>query len=216
VRNRRSRPLQIATVVAVLALVGVAAFFFLREDESGGGGRRRVQQIEIGDLELTVGGVFPINAGPPAALPPEVQNAVMATVGTYVDGGLIEPVRAGETSPDIASIFDAGAAPRLEGADRTVLFDEGLPEVTKSFEPVAQPVTITALSDGASTFVLATATLVYQATLETDEGTITVSRTADLTMVPEPDAWRITSYDVIVGRDGPGIEATTTTAATAT
>ena len=213
-RSRRSRPLQIVTVVAVLALVGAAAFFFLREDD-GGGERapKRVQEVSIGDLELTVGGVFPINAGPPAMLPPEVQNAVMATLGAYVEGGLIEPVRDGETSADIASIFDAGADARLEGPDRSVLFDEGLPEVTKSFVPTAQPVIITALSDGASAFVIATATLVYQATLETDEGTITVNRTADLTMVPEPDAWRITSYDVIVGRDGPGIQATTTTAA---
>lgn len=158
--------------------------------------------------------MLPINAGPQATLPPEIQNAVMATLGAYVEGGLIKPVRDGETSADLASIFDAGAATRLEGPDRTVLFDEGLPEVTKSFEPTAQPVIITALSDGASAFVIATATLVYQATLETDEGTITVNRTADLTMVPEPDAWRITSYDVLVARDGPGIQATTTTAAT--
>jgi hypothetical protein len=214
-RSRRSRPLQIVTVISVLALVGAAAFFFFREDGGNGDSRpKRVQEVSFGDLELTVGGVFPINAGPPAALPPEVQNAVMATLGTYVEGGLIEPVRDGETSADIASVFDAGAATRLEGPDRSVLFDEGLPEVTKSFAPTAQPVIITALSDGASAFVIATATLVYQATLETDEGTITVNRTADLTMVPEPDAWRITSFDVIVARDGPGIEATTTTAAT--
>jgi hypothetical protein len=204
-------------VVVVLVLVAAAAFFFFfREDESSGGngGPERVQEVSIGDLELTVGGVFPINAGPPVALPPEVQNAVMATLGTYVEGGLIEPVRTGETAADISSVFDAGAVTRLEGPDRAVLFDEGLPEVTKSFVPTAQPVIITALSDGASAFVIATATLVYQATLETDEGTITVNRTADLTMVPEPDAWRITSFDVIVSRDGPGIQPTTTTAAT--
>ncbi|MGH8985573.1 MAG: hypothetical protein ACRDY6_17085 [Acidimicrobiia bacterium] len=214
-RSRRSRPLQIVTVIVVLALVGAAAVFFLREDSAGDGSRPgRAQDVSIGDLELTVGGVFPVNAGPPVALPPEVQNAVMTTLDTYVEGGLIAPVRDGEPSPDIASAFDAGAATRLEGPDRVVLFDEGLPVVTKSFEPTAQPVIITALSDGASAFVIATATLVYAATLETDEGTITVNRTADLTMVPEPDAWRITSYDVIVARDGPGKQVTTTTAVT--
>jgi hypothetical protein len=76
-------------------------------------------------------------------------------------------------------------------------------------------VIITALSDGTGAFVIATATLVYEATLETDDGTVVVNRTADLTMVPEPDAWRITSYDVVVARDGPGIQPTTTTAVSA-
>ncbi len=200
-------------MIAVLALVGAALFLFLRDEGGSGSEAKRVQEVAIGDLELTVGGVFPINAGPPATLPPEIQNAVIATLGRYVEGALIEPIREGKPAADIAAIFDAAAATRLEGPDRSLLFDEGLPEVTKSFQPTAQPVTITALSDGTGTFVIATASLVYEAKLETDEGTVTVNRTAELTMVPEPDAWKITGYDVIVARDGPGIQATTTTAA---
>jgi hypothetical protein len=203
-------------VVAVAVLLGGAAFAFLRDDggsDDGGGSPRPAPEVSIGELELTVGGVIPANAGPAVPVPPELPQAVLSTVGAYVDGGLIEPIRKGEAASDIAAIFEAGAAARLEGPDRAALFDEGLPEVTKSFTPTAQPVTITALSDQAGAFVIATAILVYGAELEVDGGTVTVARTAELTMVPEPEGWKITSYDVLVTRDGPGVEPTTTTAA---
>jgi hypothetical protein len=138
---------------------------------------------------------------------------VIATVGAYVDGGLIEPMRNGEASADIAGAFEAGAAAQLDGPDRGALFDEDLPEVTGSFTPAAQPVTISALSDGAGAFVIATAQLVYSAEAETADGSVIVSRTAELTLVPEPDGWKIMGYEVLVSRDGPGITATTTTVA---
>ncbi|HEX6311477.1 MAG TPA: hypothetical protein VF152_07590, partial [Acidimicrobiia bacterium] len=187
-------------------------------DGSSGGGTPSTTaqpEVSIGELELTVGGVIPANAGPAVPVPPELAPAVLASVATYVDGGLIQPIREGEVAPDVAAVFEAGAAAQLEGPDRGALFDEGLPEVTTAFTPTAQPVTITALSDGTGTFVIATALLQYVAELGVADGTLTVTRTAELTMIPEAEGWRITSYDVVVTRDGPGIAPTTTTVASA-
>jgi hypothetical protein len=216
--HQRSRPLQIVTVVAVLALLGTAGFLFLRDDDGGnsgggGGGGTPEPEVSIGDVELTAAGVFTANAGPPVPAPPELTEGVLTTVGAYIDGGLIEPIRSGDAAGDIAGIFEAGAAAQLEGPDRSALFDEGLPEVTGTFTPAAQPVPITALSDAGGAFVLATAILTYSAELETADGPVTVGRTAELTMVPQPDGWKIMTYDVLVTRDGGGIAPTTTTAA---
>lgn len=199
-------------MVAVAALLTTAGILFFREEGSESGPSAPPPTVSIGDLELTVGAVLPANAGLPVEVPAEIQDAVMATIATYVDGGLVEPMRADAASPDASAAFAAVTAPRLDGPDRAVLFDEGLPEVT-SFQPQAEPVIITALSDGNGTFVLATVTLVYAATLEADEGTITINRSAELTLAPEGPEWKIIGYDMGVIRDGPGLDPTPSTAA---
>lgn len=198
-------------MVAVAALLITAGILFFRGDGSEDGPPATRPTVSIGDLELTVGAVLPANAGLPVELPAEIQHAVMATVGTYVDGGLVEPMREGAASPDVSTAFAAATAPRLDGPDRAALFDEGLPEVT-SFEPRAEPVIITALSDGTGAFVLVTVTLLYEATLEGDAGTITINRTAELTLAPEGPEWKIVGYDLGVIRDGPGVDPAPTTA----
>ncbi|HUF85273.1 MAG TPA: hypothetical protein VMQ81_11860 [Acidimicrobiia bacterium] len=204
--------MQIAAAASVLALLVAAAFFFFRT--SGDDEKKTPQkQLTISDLELTVGGVYPANGGPAVAFPPEGQTAVMDTVGAYVQGGLINPVTEGEVPEELAQYFDAGTTARLSGPDRAVLFDEDLPELTGSFTPTAQPVIITALSDGTGAFVLATAAVNYTATAETDDGNVTVTRQMELTMLPEGGLWKITGYDIILVLDGPGITPTTTTVA---
>ena len=201
--------------MALIALLVTAGFFFLRSD---GGDETREgkteKEVTIGDLELVVGGVYNANAGTPAQLSPDLQNNVMTTVGLYVEGGILKPVVEGEVSEDTTAIFDAATQPRLNGPDRPVIFEEGLPELTASFEPLAQPVILTALSDAGGNFVLVTAILNYSALYETDAGQITSNRYSELTMLPSEDGvWRITGYDIVVTREGPGTQATTTTAA---
>lgn len=207
--------MQLIAAASVLALLVVAGFFFFRTSDDGDDTKKtkQVDQITIEDIELTVGGVYHANTGLPAQLSPELQNAVMATVGTYVQGGLIDPVRDGEASEEIAGIFDAGTGARLDGPDRAVLFEEGLPELTGTFTPVAEPVILTALSDAGGNFVLVTASINYQATAKTNRGDVTIARATELTMSPEPDAWKITGYDVGLIRELPDTGTTTTTAA---
>jgi hypothetical protein len=211
----RSRSLQVIAAAAVLALLVAAGFFFFRD---GGGGEKTVKvkprpKAEIGDVELVVGGVYNVNGGPPVPLPPEIQNSVMSTVHNYVQGALLDPVREGETAEAIGALFDGVTAPRLEGPDRAVLFEEGLPDLTGSFKPSALPVNLTALSDGAGNFVLVTASFVYSATVEAKQGEIVILRNTELTLVPDGGAWKITAYDVHLTRELPETEPTTTTAA---
>jgi hypothetical protein len=211
--------MQIIAAASMLALLVAAAFFFFRgggdddDDGGGGGGRNKRNRITVSDLELTVGGVYNANAGPPVAFPPEGQTAVMDTVGAYVQGGMIDPVAEGEVPEELTQYFDAGTAARLNGPDRAVLFDEGLPELSGSFTPTAQPVILTALSDGTGAFVLATAAVNYEATAETEDGDVKVTRQMELTLLPEGGLWKITGYNVILVRES-GIQSTTTTAAT--
>ncbi len=208
---RRSRPLQIVTVIAVLALLGAGGyFFFLRDDDGGGGGT--ADTVSIGDVELVVGEVRNEKSGPPAQLAPEVQDQVMTTVGAYVKGALLDVVVEGEPGRDLATVFDAGAAARLDGPDRAVVLEEGLPELTGDFEPSAQPVILTGLSDGTGAFVLVSAYFNYAAKAEVEGGRVTITRATELTMVPEGANWKITGYDVVLTRDGPGTGTTTTTA----
>jgi hypothetical protein len=209
---RRSRPLQIITVVALLALLGAAGFFFFLRDDDGDGGGGSGDTVSIGDVDLVVGEVRNENAGLPAQLPPEVQEQVMTTVGAYVEGALIDVVSEGEPGADLATVFDAGAAARLDGPDRAVLVEEGLPELTGDFEPSAQPVILTGLSDASGAFVMVSAFFNYAAEAEVKGGRVTIGRATELTMVPEGAAWKITGYDVVLLRDGPGPGATTTTA----
>jgi hypothetical protein len=205
--------MQLIAAGSMLALLVVAGFFFFRTSGDGDDTKKKVKQITIEDVELTVGGVYHANTGLPAQLSPELQDAVMATVGSYVQGGLIDPIRDGKASEEIAGIFDAGTGARLDGPDRAVLFEEGLPELTGTFTPIAQPVILTALSDPGGNFVLVTASLTYRATLEVDDGVVTISRNGELTLLPEGDTWKITGYDVGLTRELPGVASPTTTAA---
>jgi len=210
--------MQIVAAASVLALMVAAAFFFFRSSGDGDGdgdtkSTKSTKKITVSDLELTVGGVYNANAGPAVAFPPEGQTAVMDTVGAYVQGGLINPMTEGEVPEELAQYFDAGTTARLEGPDRAVLFDEDLPELTGSFTPLAQPVILTALSDGTGAFVLATAAVKYEATAETEDGDVKITRQIELTLAPEAGLWKITGYDIILVLDGRGITSTTTTAA---
>jgi hypothetical protein len=206
--------MQIIAAGSMVVLLVAAGFFFFRSSgEEGAGDKNSTKKITISDLELTVGGLYNANAGPPVAFPPEGQTAVMETLGAYVQGGLINPVTEGEVPEELAQYFDAGTTARLEGPDRAVLFDEDLPELTGSFTPLAQPVILTALSDGTGAFVLATAAVNYEATAETEDGDVKITRQMELTLAPEAGLWKITGYDIILVRDGRGIRSTTTTAA---
>ena len=207
--------MQVIAAVAVLALLAAAAFFFFRGgDEETGTGKTTDKEVTIGDLELVVGAVYNANAGAPVQLPVDIQNAVMTTVGSYMQGAVMDPVREGEPAEDIASLFDTVTAPRLEGPDRAVIVEEGLPELTGNFEPAAQPVVLSALSDPAGAFQLVTATVNYSVLFDTDDGQVRSSRFHELTMRPDGGVWKITSYDIVVIREGPG-DLTTTTAAAA-
>jgi hypothetical protein len=203
-----------AVVVAVSAglLVGAALIFFLLA-RSDGSSNPSTKKSVSGEVKLTLAGVHNANAGAPATLGDDAANQIMAAVGQYVDKGLIAPVKTGKPSTDMSGLFDGGTQAAIQGPDKDVLFENGTPKRTGDFKPTADPVIITALSDGNGQFVLATAAINYRADVGVEGGTITTARTIALTFAPDNASWKITGYDVSVTRQGAQVEGSTTSVA---
>jgi hypothetical protein len=207
--------MQIAVVAASLALLGIAGLIFLLQRGGGGGDDSRPAKKPVfGSVQLVLGGVQNANAGGPTTLSDESANQIMQVLGVYVDRGLVAPVKTGKAPENVAELFDAGTQPALAGPDKDVLFESGQPERTGDFTPAADPVMITALSDGSGQFVLATATFNYSSSVVVKGGMLQTARTVALTFIPEGGQWKITGYDASVSRQGAQVDVPAATAQT--
>jgi hypothetical protein len=204
----RSRTMQLVVIAVAAGLLVLAAviFFFVRSD---GGSSPSTKKSVSANVKLTLGGIQNANAGAPATLGGDAANQIMAAVGQYVDKGLIAPVKTAKPPTDVAGLFDAGTQTAIQGPDKDVLFENGQPKLTGDFKPAADPVIITALSDGNGQFVLATAAFTYRADEGVDGGTLNTARTIALTFTPD-NGWKVTGYDVTLTRQGAGVEGSTT------
>ena len=205
--SQRSRTMQLVVVAVAAGLLVMAAviFFFVRSD----GGSSPSKKSVSANVKLTLAGIQNANAGAPATLGGDAANQIMAAVGQYVDKGLIAPVKTGKPPTDVSALFDAGTQTAIQGPDKDVLFENGQPKLTGDFKPAAEPVVITALSDGNGQFVLATAAFTYRADEGVEGGTLNTARTIALTFTPD-NGWKITGYDVTLTRQGAQIEGSTT------
>jgi len=206
--------MQIAVVAVSVALLGIAGLIFLLQRGGGGGDdeSRPAKKSVFGTVQMVLGGVQNANAGGPATLPDDAANQIMQMIGAYVDRGLVAPVKTGKPPENIAELFDAGTQPALEGPDKDILFESGQPERTGDFTPAAEPVIITALSDGGGQFVLATATFNYSSNVVVKGGALQTARTVALTFAPEGGVWKITGYDATVSRQGAQVDVPAATA----
>jgi hypothetical protein len=209
---QRSRTMQLVVVAVAAGLLAVAAviFFLARGDDGGSGPSKKSVSANV---QLTLAGVQNANAGAPATFGDDAANQIMTAVGQYVDRGLVVPVKAGKPATDVSGLFDAGTQAAIQGPDKDVLFESGKPALTGDFKPAAEPVIITALSDGNGQFVLATATFAYRADAGVEGGTLNTARTIALTFTPENGAWKITGYDVSLTRQGAQVEGSTASTA---
>jgi hypothetical protein len=205
--SQRSRTMQLVVVAVAAGLVVLAAviFFFVRSD----GGSSPSKKSVSANVKLTLAGIQNANAGAPATLGGDAANQIMTVVGQYVDKGLIAPVKTGKPPTDVSALFDAGTQAAIQGPDKDVLFENGQPKLTGDFKPAAEPVVITALSDGNGQFVLATAAFKYSANEGVDGGPLNTARTIALTFTPD-NGWKITGYDVTLTRQGAQVEGSTT------
>ena len=205
---QRSRTMQLVVVAVAAGLLVTAAviFFFVRSDGSSSPSPKKSVSANV---KLTLGGVQNANAGTPASLGDDAANQIMAAVGQYVDKGLIAPVKTGKPPTDVSGLFDAGTQAAIQGPDKDVLFENGQPKLTGDFKPAAEPVIITALSDGNGQFVLATAAFTYHVDEGVEGGTLNTARTIVLTFTPD-NGWKITGYDVTLTRQGAQVEGSTT------
>ena len=199
---------------AALLLVAALVFFLVRGGDDDDDETAPSRQPVSGNVQMVLGGVNNANAGVPATLPDDAANQIMQLVGVYVDRGLVVPAKESEPPENVAELFDAGTQlAAIEGPDKDVLFENGQPERTGDFKPAAEPVIITALSDGNGQFVLATAAFTYFSEVGVKGGILKTVRTNALTVVPEGGAWKITGYDVGVIREGAQVEVPSATAA---
>ena len=207
--SQRSRTMQLVVIAVAAGLLVMAAviFFFVRSD---GGSSPSTKKSVSANVKLTLAGIQNANAGAPATLGDDAANQIMAAVGQYVDKGLIAPVKTGKPpTGDVAGLFDAGTQAAIQGPDKGVLFENGQPKLTGDFKPAAEPVVITALSDGNGQFVLATAAFAYRADEGVEGGTLNTARTIALTFTPD-NGWKITGYDVTLTSQGAQVEGSTT------
>jgi hypothetical protein len=207
----RSRRLQIAVAAVSAVLLGVAALIFFLQGEGGDDERPAVKKSVSGNVSLVLGGVQNANAGAPAALSDDAASGIMQLVAVYVDRGLVVPVKTGKPPENVAELFDAGTQVAIQGPDKDVLFENGQPALTGDYIPSAQPVIITALSDGNGQFVLATAAFSFTSEVGVKGGTLKTTRNIALTMTPDA-GWKITGYDVGVIREGASVGVPTATA----
>jgi len=200
--------LVVIAVAAGLLVMAVVIFFLARSDDGGSSGP--IKKSVSGNVQLTLAGVQNANAGAPATFGDDAASQIMTAVGQYVDRGLVVPVKTGKPATDVSGLFDAGTQAAIQGPDKDVLFESGTPALTGDFKPAAEPVIITALSDGNGQFVLATATFAYRADAGVEGGTLNTARTIALTFTPENGEWKITGYDVSLTRQGAQAEGSTT------
>jgi hypothetical protein len=205
--------LVVAIIAVVVALVG------------GGGGNgtsagpASTASAPKTNVSLPLGDVSADSAGPPAQLTPEQAQAVIKVIGDYLNFATIDPLRSAKPAGDLSSLFGAAALTRVTGPDRAVMLDEGLPKVTGKLNITAQPVTVVGLADQSGAIVLATASidLDIQGVTAVKGGPLRILRKGDLVLTPNASgAWTVTAFNVAVARTGAGLDATTTTARTAT
>jgi hypothetical protein len=204
----------ILAFLAVIAVVAVIAFAGGGGD-SGDDGGDASRPVANTNVTLKLGEVTADSAGPPVTVSPEVADGVVDLVGEYLEVATVEPLRKAAPAGDLSGIFDAAALARVTGPDRAALVDEGAPEVTGDLDVVAKPVAVTGLGDQDGNLTLVTATIDLDVTGATAAKgpPLHILRTGYFVLTPDPaGVWKVSAYTITVGREGGGIDATTTTA----
>jgi hypothetical protein len=203
----------ILAFVAVIVVVAVVAFAG-GDDDAGDDGGDASRPVANTNVRLELGEVTADSAGAPVTVSPEVADGVVGVIGRYLEVATVEPLRTAAPAGDLSGIFDAAALARVNGADRAALVDEGAPEVTGDLDVVAQPVAVTGLGDQDGKLMLVTATIDLDVTGATAAKgpPLHILRTGYFVLAPDPaGVWRVSAYSITVGREGGGIDATTTT-----
>ena len=216
-RRARSFRSALAAALAAVTALGVAA---CSGDDSGATAKPTTTLSHATTVDMKLGDVSADSAGPPLTLSPEQAQQVLDLVTTYVQDATVQPLRSGvPATADLGKVFDAATLAPATTTDRGVVFDEGLPKVTGDLDVVSSPVTLLALGDqgGQLTLVSASTVLDVKAQTTVKDDPLHIVRKADFVVQPDGfGGWRITSYSMVVTRDGAGLSPTTTTTATAT
>jgi hypothetical protein len=210
-RRRNRVVITIAVVVGLVVVAAIVAIVATGGDDTDSHEATRPTTHDRTTVDLRVGDVASDSAGPTATFTAAQAQGVVDVIRAYVDGAIVAPLRSG-TPSDLSTVFDAGALATVNGADKAVMTDTGLPKVTGDVSVRAKPVNLVALGDQSGTVVLVSATvdLTVDGKPQGAKVPMHVARTGDLVLAPDGSGgWRITSYSISVSRSGAGVGTTT-------
>lgn len=146
------------------------------------------------------------------ALPEDVKTQVTATLNTYLDRAVIQPLYTGQAPVGLDAVFTAVALARLTAGspDRAALVEDTRP-AEGVLEAEKEDASLTALADQDGRIVLVSAVIDLNVLLTTTVGRVRYHRTGELVLIPVEGGWRVDSYDVVAKRDSVEPPPATTT-----
>jgi hypothetical protein len=198
------RRLVVAVIGAVvLVVIGVGSWaLFLRDDGDSNGDEAGPSGTKV---VIPAGDVVTETVAAPAPFPEDQRTMVVKQVRKYVEVATVDPLRSARPAQKLDTVFDAGAMAAVQGPDGEAMLDQGLPKVTGKLTARSAPVAINALADASGAWVMASARIDLDVEGVVDDGTLRIARQGELLFVPEAGNWKITAFDVLVERKGPGV-----------
>lgn len=197
-------------VVVIVPIIGLGVYLLLGlTGDSTGPTYTASKSINLTAGPTTMNGVGFVGVN----FSPEVSAAVMTTLGAYADNAMVAPLRKGKTSAAaLANVFDAPAQARLNGPDRTVVLDEGLPRAVGKIDVSSPPIPLTGLADASGNTILVSTEVQLTTKARTEKGVIGVTRTGTFVLAPDSSGiWKITGWTLTTDRRGPGTSVAPTT-----
>jgi hypothetical protein len=139
-------------------------------------------------------------------------------LGTYVEDGIVAPLRKG-TADDaaLATVFDEAAVAALAGPERAIVLDEGLPKAVGKVTVTTPPVPLTVLVDKDGNAVAASAGVQLAVSARAAKGIVQITRTGSFVFAPDgAGGWKITGWTLSTDRGGPGVTPSSTAASVTT
>lgn len=163
-------------------------------------------------IALSAAGFDVQAASPPSPGTVDAAKAgVLATLNRYLDAGVLAPLRTGGPAGELAPLFTPGAAPRVaSGPDRGAFIDESVPRLT-GLRAESASVGLIGLAGADGTISVVDAVLDLRLIGTDGNAWLTVVRTGELVLLPEPGGWKIDGWDIRASRDS--VAGVTTTAA---
>jgi hypothetical protein len=214
--RKRNRLIVIVAVVVVVIVVGVVAALALSGGGSGKSNHSAAPSTTHANttITLTAGNVSAASAGPNLTVTPAQTQAIMTLIRNYIQIATVQPLRTGQPAGDMSSIFNAATLAQVNGPDRAVMTDEGLPKVTGALVVSAQPVSITGLGDQQGNLVLLAAQLqlTVDGQVKGSQTGVAVQRNGDFVVQSNGfGSWQVTSYAMSVNRAGAGVDTSAST-----
>jgi hypothetical protein len=137
-----------------------------------------------------------------AGLSDKVRADVTATLSSYLEKAVVEPLSTGQAAVGLDAVFSPVALARLVAGspDRAALVEEPVAP-PGSVAPDKADVALTALAGQDGEVAVVTAKVDFAVVLTGPAGRLRLQRTGEVALVQVAGGWRIDSYDVVSKRD---------------